>query len=594
MFSKDFPDKLRSMILPSQVVGKRVKLKQNGREYTGLCPFHNEKTPSFSVNDQKGFYHCFGCGAHGDIITFKMETEGLDFKTAVETLANDFSIEIPRIKIDEKQVNKLDRAYLLLAEIMNFFEANLYKEENSKARNYLKKRGLNSIIAKKFHLGFAPDSYDSLNQFLLKKGFSEGELLQSGVIAKNDKGKIYDKMRDRVIFPIFDKKNRAVAFGGRVLGDALPKYLNSAETEIFKKNQTLYNISNARKSIFDEGFAIVVEGYMDVIALSKAGIENVVAGLGTALSANHLNELFYISDKIVLCLDGDAAGIKAAQRASEIALPLVNSKKNLHFCFLPNQMDPDDFVKNYGKDEFLSLINASSPMSQALLDFAISEVGANKDKKISAENKAKIELILNEKIKLIKDSALKKYFGNFLRESLFYMGSNKKRAEVSIAKKYLKPQENTADNYAKMALAFLIKFPQLADYKDNDFDFREIRFFSEKITILKDEILENLEKNGELQFAEINEDFVSELKEVKNLLASIEDNGLELATLKFRLFLLKDLLEKIKYQYKEFYSEITEISTSANDVDDEKIQEIFNYRTSIEKAILNLENQLIN
>lgn len=593
MFSKDFPDKLRSMILPSQVVGKRVKLKQSGHEYLGLCPFHNEKTPSFRVYDQKGVYHCFGCGAHGDIISFKMNIEGLDFKAAVEGLANDFSIEIPRIKIDEKQVNNLDRAYLLLTEITNFFEANLYKEENSQARNYLKKRGLNSIIAKKFHLGFAPDSYDSLNQFLLKKGFSESELLQSGVISKNDKGKIYDKMRSRVIFPIFDKKNRAIAFGGRVLGDALPKYLNSAETEIFKKNQTLYNISNARKAIFDAGFAIVVEGYMDVIALSKAGIENVVAGLGTALSANHLNELFYITDKIVLCLDGDAAGVKAAQRASEIALPLVNSKKNLHFCFLPNQMDPDDFVKNYGKDEFLSLINAANPMSQALLDFAISEVGGNKDKKISAENKAKIELILNEKIKLIKDSNLKKHFSNFVRESLFYMGSNKKKAEVSIAKKYLKPQKNTADNYAKMALAFLIKFPQLANYRDNDFDFCELHFFSENLTILKDEILEKiaLEENV---LEKIDENFVNEAKEVKNLLASIKDNDLELATLKFRLLLLKDLLEKVQSQYKEFSSEVAEISTDIKNINDEKIQEIFNYRESIKKAILTLENQLIN
>ena len=582
------------MILPSQVIGKKVKLKQSGSEYSGLCPFHNEKTPSFTVNDQKGFYHCFGCGAHGDIISFKMNIEGLGFKEAIEGLANDFSIEIPRIKIDEKQVNKMDRAYLLLAEITNFFQANLYKQENSNARNYLKKRGLNSIIAKKFHLGFATDSYDALNQFLLKKGFSESELLQSGVIAKNDKGKIYDKMRNRVIFPIFDKKNRAIAFGGRVLGDALPKYLNSAETEIFKKNHTLYNISNARKAIFDAGFAIIVEGYMDVIALSKAGIDNVVAGLGTALSANHLNELFYITDKIVLCLDGDAAGIKAAQRASEIALPIINSKKNLHFCFLPNQMDPDDFVKNYGKDEFLSLINAANPMSQALLDFAISEVEADKNKKISPENKAKIELILNEKIKLIKDFALKKYFSNFVRESLFYMGSNKKKAQVLIAKKYFKPQKNIIDNYAKMALAFLLKFPKLVDYRDADFDFGEMQFFSEKMTVLKDEIIENLAKNEKIEFDEINEDFAIEVKEMKNLLASIEDNDLELATLKFRLFLLKDLLEKIKYQYKEFYSEIAEISTSANDVDDEKIQEIFNYRTSIEKAILNLENQLIN
>lgn len=594
MFPKDFPDKLRSMILPSQLIGKRVKLKQNGHDFLGLCPFHNEKTPSFRVSDQKGFYHCFGCGASGDVIKFKMETEGLNFKEAVENLANDFSIEIPYVKIDEKQINKLDRAYELLAKIANFFEENLYKTENIAARNYLKKRGLNSIIAKKFHLGFAPNSYDALNQFLLTKGFSENELIESGVIARNDKGKIYDKMRSRVIFPIFDKKNRVIAFGGRVLGDDLPKYLNSAETEIFKKNQTLYNISNARKAIFDKSYAIVVEGYMDVIALAKAGIENVVAGLGTALSSNHLNELFYITDKIVLCLDGDMAGIKAAQRVSEIALPIINSKKNIHFCFLPNQMDPDDFVKNFGKDEFLALIDNANPMSQVLFDFAFDEVGNNKNKKVSAENKAKIELILSEKIKLIKDFSLKKYFTNFVRESLFYAGKGKNLTEKKDIKRYLKPQKNLQDNYAKMALAFAIKFPSLVNYCDESFNFYEMHFFSEKMTTLKDEIIENLEINQDLQFEKINEDFSDEVKELKNLLASIKDSDLESATLKFRLLLLKDLLQKIESQYKEFYSEVEEISTDIKKVNDKKIQEIFNYRESIKKAILSLENQLIN
>lgn len=596
MFAKDFPDKLRSTILTSQIVGKKVKLKQHGREFQGLCPFHNEKTPSFTVNDVKGFYHCFGCGEHGDIISFVMKTQGLDFKEAVEGLANDFSIEIPRIKFDSAKENKLQDDYALLEESAQFFERNLYGQTGAEARAYFKKRGLNSIIAKKFRLGFSPNSYDELHKFLLEKGFQQAQLVRSGIIAKNDSGKIYDKFRRRVMFPILDKKNRVIAFGGRSLGDELPKYLNSAETDIFKKNQTLYNYSQARKAIFDKGFAIVVEGYMDVIGTSAAGVENVVAALGTALGAEHLKELLHITDKIVICLDGDAAGIKAAKRAAEIALPLISAKKTISFCFLPNQMDPDDFVKTFGLAEFLQIINAAQPLSESLMRFAFEELKLTIDKKISAENKAKIEAILNEKIALIKDPSLKKYFSDYVRQSLFYMGGSKNKITKLSNIKYKNSSKSPRDNYAKMALAILLKCPDLKDYRDENFDIHEANFYSEKLTALKDQILEILENSGiDEVFAILGDkEFSVEIAEIKNLLASMAQSSLELDRNNFRLLLLKDLLSQVEEQYQESRTAVDEISTSIKGVNDPKIHEIFNYKESIQKLILDLEQELIN
>jgi DNA primase len=598
MFPKDFPEKLRSSILTSQVVGKRVKLKQHGKEFQGLCPFHNEKTPSFTVNDIKGFYHCFGCAAHGDIISFTMNSEGLDFKDAVTKLADDFSIPIPQIKADEVFVNKLDREYLLLEKCAAFFEKNLYEAVGVDARNYLKKRRLNSTIAKKFRLGFAPNSYDALNGFLLSEGFSEGELLRSGIIGKNDKGKVYDKFRGRVIFPIADKKNRIIAFGGRTLGDDLPKYLNSAETEVFKKNQTLYNFGAARKSIYDKGFAIVVEGYMDAISLVSAGVENVVAGLGTALGAEHLKELFYTTDKIVICLDGDSAGIRAAKRVSEIALPLINSKKNLAFVFLPNQMDPDDFIKEFGTKEFDNLLNLAMPLSESLFEFALQELGVDKTKKISAENKAKIENNLSEKIAEIKDAALKKYFLSFFKDSLFRLGSPKQNQQQVTRnftqKTYAKPKQNTADNFAKNIIALIVKFPELSSFRDDIFDISELHFMGEKMTKLKDELLSAIE-NNESDYLEAikSAEFSTEIYEIKNLLARFGNDDLELATIKLRILLLKDLLSQVEVQYQEALSAVDEISTHVSAITDQKIKEIFNYKNSLSAMIMALEKQII-
>ena len=595
LFPKDFPEKLRSSILVSEVVGKRVKLKLRGKEFQGLCPFHNEKTPSFTVNDQKGFYHCFGCAAHGDVISFVMNSDGLEYRDAVQKLADDFSIEIPKVIVDQAKEDKLERDYLILEKICQFFENNLYENDGFEARNYLKKRHLNSTIAKKFRLGFSPNSYESLTNFLKSQNFTDLEISRTGVIGQNDRKKFYDKFRNRVIFPITDKKNRVIAFGGRTIGEDMPKYLNSAETDIFKKNQTLYNFYLARKPIFSKGFAVVVEGYMDAIALAANGIENVVAGLGTALGAEHLKELFYVTNRIVICLDGDAPGIRAAKRVSEIALPLINAKKNVAFTFLPNQMDPDDFIKEFGTKELEKIFTQAIPLSESLFEFALVELGIDKNKKISAENKAKIEANLINKIEAIQDPSSKKYFSLFFKDLLFSFGRNQKKLSTNFGSQiYAKPAKNLSDNLAKSIIAFIIKFPDLAHFRDDIFDIKEIHFSNENLSHLKEMVIGLIENNEEnlLETLEKSQ-FSNDMTDIKNVLARLSSDDLDSNLIRFRILLLKDLLLQVDMQYKESLSKIDEIETHQTAITNQKIKEIFDYRNSLEQMILALEKGII-
>ena len=610
-FAKDFPEKLKSQILTSEIVGKRVKLKQRGKDFLGLCPFHNEKTPSFHVNDQKAFYHCFGCQAHGDIISFVMQIEGLEYKEAVKKLADENGIEIPIVENEKAISAENNRTFLLLNAAQEFFIKNFYETCGLEARNYVAKRGIGGEIIKKFNIGYAPNAFEGLTKYLFAKGFSELEMLNSGIIAKNSQGKIYDKFRNRLIFPIADKKNHIIAFGGRILNPQdFPKYLNSSETESFKKNQTLYNYFNARSAIFEKKYAIMVEGYMDVIALDKNGFKNSVAALGTALSNNHLQQLFYITDKIIICLDGDNAGLKAAKRALEIALPIINSKKSVDFIFLPNAMDPDDFIKNFGKNEFEKILQNPIPLSQALLEFALMELEINKSDKISAENKAKIEANILAKTAAIQDPTLKKYFLLFSKDALFSLGKNQAKSNKSNAnlsrffnKNYLKPS-NIADEIAKNIIAFMIKFPQLSNYVDENFDIKEVIFFNEELTNIKDKLIEIAENNENIKEADLLLKIEQSLEnkedrsigDIKNLLATIVDNGLELDELQIKqrmsLYLLKELLLQVDLQYKQTSLKIEEIETHQTEIINEKITEIFAYRSLIEQKIINLTKDL--
>ena len=594
-FPQDFPDKLRSSILVSEVVGKKVVLKKKGREFMGLCPFHNEKTPSFTVNDQKGFYHCFGCQAHGDIITFEMNQEGLDFKEAIYKLARDFSIEVPQVKnfkID--QVNNDHLAYEILEEITKFFEKNLYLPIAQEARKYLQKRGINSVIAKKFRLGFALDSYESLTKHLQSKNYLEKDILQCGIIAKNDRQKIYDKLRNRITFPITNKKNQVIAYGARTLGNDLPKYLNSQETEIFKKNHTLYNIANARKAIFDKSFGVIVEGYMDAISLSANGIENVVAGLGTAIGENHLKQLFQITDKIIICLDGDSAGIRAARRLSDIALPLINVKKNIALAILPNELDPDDFIKTYGAQAFIKFLDEAKSLSQSLFDFAISDLSLSDVNQIVAEDRVKLEEILHQKTSLIIDNQCKKHFTNFFKDCVFNLTRNNFKKNIKTNSIVLNKTKfnnlgtinslpKQAENIALQIISLLITYPTLCSYSDDVFIFRDVNLFDEKFTTLKEfliDLIDHQEKNL-LEMLE-NSEFNSYNKALKPMISGLSQKNFDSCKNLFRILLLKDLLLQLEIQCQESLNK-------NDDLYSEKITEILNYKNSIKLLINKLE-----
>lgn len=368
-FPPQLLDEIRARLSVSQVVSRRVKLRRQGREFVGLSPFKAEKTPSFTVNDQKGFYHCFATGEHGDIFTFLMKTEGLAFPEAVEKLAGEAGVPMPvATAADVARVETNDRLRQITEESANFFCHCLNQPAATHARDYLRGRGLSEEIIKKFRIGYAPGARNALRQHLEGKGFKIEEIIISGMaIGGQDIAVPYDRFRDRIMFPITDLKQRTIAFGGRALSpDVAAKYLNSPETPLFHKGHQLYNAADARKAAYDEKSIIVAEGYMDVIAMAAARFTNSVAPLGTALTPEQVQLLWRMAEEPVLCFDGDAAGRKAAFRAVETALPLLRPGYSLKFAFLPDGQDPDDLLKNDGPEALRAILNAARPLSEVL------------------------------------------------------------------------------------------------------------------------------------------------------------------------------------------------------------------------------------
>ncbi len=366
----DFLDQLRSRVSLAGVIGRRVKLTRKGKEHMGLCPFHNEKSPSFSVVEDKGFYHCFGCGAHGDVISFVMQSEGLTFPEAVEKLAGEAGMEVPkpspRARAEEEQRKGLTDAVELAC---RFFQGELAAPGGAAGRRYLEGRGLKPETIAAFRLGYAPGRRGALATALKGEGIDERLLVEAG-LAKRGEGEGEEARRlreyffDRVIFPIKDRRGRVVAFGGRTLGDGQPKYLNSPDSTLFHKGRLLYNLPRARQAVRDGQPLLVVEGYMDVIALAEAGVGGAVAPLGTAVTEDQIAELWRLSDAPVLCLDGDNAGRRAALRAADRALPLLQPGKTLRFAFLPAGEDPDSLVRQAGRAAFDRVIGAARPLAE--------------------------------------------------------------------------------------------------------------------------------------------------------------------------------------------------------------------------------------
>jgi DNA primase len=431
LIPQSFLDDLLQRVDVVDIVGRHVKLKKGGVNYMGLCPFHNEKSPSFSVSPTKQFYHCFGCGAHGSALTFMVEYSGLTFPEAVRELAQSVGMVVPETasvrRVDAHDEphdgaaaggEVFDESRSRASSIIEALEtANTFYRQtlrgSQRAIDYLKKRGLTGEVAGRFGLGYAPEGWNGLQSAF--DDYRSAVLVDAGlVIVKSDDagggetaapastGRAYDRFRDRVMFPIRNTRGRVIGFGGRVIDEGEPKYLNSPETPVFQKGRELYGLFEARQAIREEGFALVVEGYMDVVALAQHGVANVVATLGTACTPTHVQKLLRQTDRVTFSFDGDAAGRKAAWRALEASLPLATDDKALSFLFLPAEHDPDSYIREHGRDGFLNMVKAALPLSE----YVMREVARPNDLR-TAEGRAKALFDARPLVKALPTGALR-------------------------------------------------------------------------------------------------------------------------------------------------------------------------------------------
>ncbi len=438
-FTPDFLDELKARLRPSDVIGRYVKLKKQGNEWAGLSPFTKEKTPSFFVNDQKGFYHCFSSGKHGDIISFLQETQRMPFHEAVERLAEEAGLPLPaETPMEAERAQKAQGLAEACAAAAAFFAKSLKRNQGRGALDYLRGRGVTDQQIDQFTIGFAPTGRAELKDYLLNKGFTEDVLIEAGLTIKPDDGSAsFDRFRNRVMFPITGARDRVIAFGGRALDpNARAKYLNSPETPLFHKSSVLYNYSAARTaSAEDNAPLIVCEGYMDVVALWGAGIRRAVAPLGTALTEDQLALLWRASDEPVLCFDGDKAGTGAAYRAIDRALPGLKPGKSLNFAFMPEGQDPDDLVRSDGPTAMQDVLGAAQPLVNVLWDREIQSRQLD-----TPERRAALKAHLRDLAKTIADNDVRGAYGVELARRLDEQFRPAPRSPAGDARQNQRPQ----------------------------------------------------------------------------------------------------------------------------------------------------------
>ncbi|MDE1190168.1 MAG: DNA primase [Pantoea sp.] len=444
------------------LIDARVKLKKQGKNYHACCPFHNEKTPSFTVNGDKQFYHCFGCGAHGNAIDFLMNFDRLEFVESIEELATQHGLEVPyEAGNGPSQMERHQRQslYQLLEGLNTFYQQSLRQSQAQPAQQYLATRGLSQQVIDHFAIGYAPPGWDNaLKRFGQQKEDRES-LMEAGMLVSNDKGRTYDRFRDRVMFPIRDKRGRVIGFGGRVLGNDTPKYLNSPETPIFHKGRQLYGLYEALKNHPQPARLLVVEGYMDVVALAQFGIDYAVASLGTSTTAEHIQLLFRSTENVICCYDGDRAGREAAWRALETALPYMNDGRQLRFMFLPDGEDPDTLVRKEGKAAFESRMEQAMPLSTFLFDSLLPQVDLS-----TRDGKARLSTLALPLIRQIPGETLRIYMRQELGNKLGILDDNQlekllpKQAESGAAPT-APPLKRTT---MRVLVALLVQNPQFA------------------------------------------------------------------------------------------------------------------------------------
>jgi DNA primase len=505
----EFIDEVLSRVDIIEIIEPRVALKKTGQNYSGLCPFHNEKTPSFSVSQDKQFYYCFGCQASGSALKFLLEFDRMDFVAAVEMLAERVGLEVPKDKNQpsSEATRRRKTIYEILEQASTIYQEEL-REHESRARavDYLKARGLSGEVARDFSLGFAPPGWTNLYDKLANSNFERELLIDSGmVIDKQEEDKTYDRFRDRIMFPIRDLRGRTIAFGGRIIGDGKPKYLNSPETPVFHKGRELYGLYEARKRSAKLSRVLVVEGYMDVVALAQFGIDYSVATLGTATSIDHIDRLYRLVPQIVFCFDGDNAGRNAAWKALVISLQAMSDGRSAKFLFVPDGDDPDSLIRREGKEKFeLRLDRASS-----LDEFFFTHLELDVDPS-TMEGKASLSKSAMPLLNTIPNGVFKQLMIDELSQKTGLETSRLIEAAAQVPKFQARPsipaaappppdfQENSypgiQESLADMALSMLVKQPELAnEFPKSDFELLSqvpgYRFLAEIALLIRDEEL---------------------------------------------------------------------------------------------------------
>jgi len=493
-----FYDLIKNQIPILDVISKRVDLKRQSNNYLGLCPFHPEKTPSFSVNPIKRFFYCFGCHAGGDVISFVSQIEGTSYKQSALQLAKDYNIEIPKTLTSKEEKDEFEELHNVLELALSFYKQNLSKE----VINYLSARGITKEDIEKFEIGYAPGN-NHLRKFLDSKSVPLLMMDKTGLIGRKGSD-IYEVFRRRIIFPIRDNYNRLIAFGGRCLDGSMPKYLNSPETQIFQKSEVLYGLNLAYKSCYKTNRAIVVEGYMDLIKMHIGGFTETVATLGTAISSKHLDNLWNAVDEIIICFDGDTAGLRAAKKVVELSLGKITTTKHVSFVMLPNNFDPDDVITKKGSKYMEYIIQGRKPLSEMIWMLeAPSSLFAK-----SPEVVSKVETNLNRYLDHIHDKIVVKNFKRFFQDQLWQLTKRPKRSKQTGLYTLSLPEDNLVEI---SLIGLLIKYPALFDEEEVLAKIKEIEFSSrykdfinsEKIYALQEKILTAIQNHNPYFFTSL-------------------------------------------------------------------------------------------
>ncbi len=573
-YPKEYLDEIKLRLKVSQVVGKIVQLKKRGKEFIGLSPFKNEKTPSFTVNDEKEFYHCFSTGEHGNIFDFLMKTKSIGFGEAVKILAAEAGLQPYRFStFDKKKELRFLTYKKIFNEYSNFFHEQLLNENNSEALGYLHKRGLNKSIIKDFKLGYVPWKNNFYS--ILLKDYSEEEISSTGLYYKSDKtNEFIDRFNSRIIFPVNNLNGETIAFGGRIIRDVkLAKYINSPETEFYKKGNMIFNLDKAKDCRANTNEVVIVEGYMDVVSVYSSGIKNVIANSGTALTERQIDLIWKFFSNPIICLDGDESGQKAAIRIAEKLFPLINEKNKIFFSIMPDKIDPDEFIKQNGKESFIELLKTKQVIQSFIWNFNLSKINQNNPYEVSNFEKEIKKLSFS-----IKDETLRKYvFEDFLQKlkNLTPLQSARQNYKFS---KYSKK-----DNFS------ILKETKILHQKRKDLSKIQILEFSILFIILNfDEVAsQKIEDLSEIVFlSEKNENLKAMI--IKLLLEGKNKNELKLKT---------------EIDYKKLIEEITENSNIQLIVKGKNNEEILNLLDELIidfkeqnnlKKIESLEKKLIN